>query len=381
MNIIQPIVLFPESDQPLVIKPEGSAKLDDNATSTGQPLVMSLVPFMPEKRILELVLDILQRRDTYEIFAEPVDPKEARAIYDLAKKVFHVLKTDFENFESEFSETRRRSSRRPQGEDKGLNFNSSPRFATNVRSSCMTTDVSSKGTRCSLNGPSNPRRNIQGKPRFSCTRVDTREHDFPPAGVSWLGVLHPREGRCHCRNAMEAGHYWLLPRGQVLGMMGVGLEVAGSFLEEGVAVNAVGELGEILWWVVWVRGVGLGIGNVVLRSHGSSCDHPPWWVAGRDYQEWVSSDNEHNCQTEQKGFPQTAPTDDAASSRRNGSDRSTLPQLVSEKPNPVRDLHKRSLPVDVGDSLLAKCLGVIGVWCNARFHECWALVFESWIGP
>ncbi|KAI8008844.1 hypothetical protein LOK49_LG07G01419 [Camellia lanceoleosa] len=49
------------SDQPLVIKPEGSAKLDDNATSTGQPLVMSPVPFMPEKRILELVLDILQR--------------------------------------------------------------------------------------------------------------------------------------------------------------------------------------------------------------------------------------------------------------------------------------------------------------------------------
>ncbi|KAL7184819.1 hypothetical protein ACSBR2_026872 [Camellia fascicularis] len=224
------------SDQPLVIKPEGRAKLDDNATSTGQPLVMSPVPFMPEKRILELVLDILQRQDTYEIFAEPVDPKEvedyyeiieepmdfgtmrakhhegmytnleqfehdifliprnamhfnstgtiyfkqARVIYDLAKKVFHVLKTDFENFESEFSETRRRSSRRPQGKDKGLNFNSSPKVATNVRSSCMTTDVSSKGTRCSLNGPSNRRRNIQGKPRFSCTRVDTREHDFPP---------------------------------------------------------------------------------------------------------------------------------------------------------------------------------------------------------
>ncbi|KAI7980837.1 Bromodomain and PHD finger-containing protein 3 [Camellia lanceoleosa] len=200
------------SDQPLVIKLEGSAKLDDNATSTGQPSVMSPIPFMPEKRILELVLDILQRQDTHEIFAEPVDPKEvedyyeiikepmdfgtmrakhhegmytnleqfeARVIYDLAKKVFHVLKTDFENFESEFSKTRRRSSRRPQGEAKGLNFNSSPRFTTNVRSSGMTTDVSSKGTRCSLNGPSNVRRNIQGKPGFSRTRVDTREHDFP----------------------------------------------------------------------------------------------------------------------------------------------------------------------------------------------------------
>ncbi|KAI7979622.1 Bromodomain and PHD finger-containing protein 3 [Camellia lanceoleosa] len=173
---------------------------------------MSPVPFMPEKRILQLVLDILQRRDTHEIFAEPVDPKEvedyyeiikepmdfgtmrakhhegmytnleqfeARAIYDLAKKVFHVLKTDFEKFELEFSETRRRSSRRPQGEAKGLNFNSSPRFATNVKSSCMTTDVSSKGTRRSLNGPSNLRRNIQGKPGFSCTRArDGRRSNF-----------------------------------------------------------------------------------------------------------------------------------------------------------------------------------------------------------
>ncbi|CAL5423709.1 unnamed protein product [Camellia sinensis] len=204
---------------------------EHHSTNSGQPSVMSPVPFMPENCILELVLDILQRRDTHELFAEPVEDyyeiikepmdfgtmrakhhegmytnleqfehdvfliprnamhfnstgtiyfKEARAIYDLAKKVFHVLKTDFEKFELEFSETRWRSSRRAQGEAKGLNFNSSPRFATNVKSSCMTTDVSSKGTRCSLNGPSNLRRNIQGKPGFSCTRVDTREHDFPP---------------------------------------------------------------------------------------------------------------------------------------------------------------------------------------------------------
>ncbi|THG11118.1 hypothetical protein TEA_019221 [Camellia sinensis var. sinensis] len=169
------IQLFPESDQPLVIKPKGSAKLDDNATSTGQPLVMSPIPFMPVRRILELVLDILQRRDTNELFTEPVDPKEvedyyeiikepmdfgtiraklhggmytnleqfehdifliprnamhfnstgtiyfrqARAIYDLAKMVFHVLKTDFENFELEFSETRQRPRRGPQGEANG----------------------------------------------------------------------------------------------------------------------------------------------------------------------------------------------------------------------------------------------------------------------
>ncbi|CAL5389051.1 unnamed protein product [Camellia sinensis] len=149
------------SDQPLVIKPKGSAKLDDNATFTGQPSVMSPIPFMPVRRILELVLDILQRRveDYYEIIKEPMDfgtiraklhggmytnleqfehdifliPRnamhfnstgtiyfrQARAIYDLAKKVFHVLKTDFENFELEFSETRQRPRRGPQGEANG----------------------------------------------------------------------------------------------------------------------------------------------------------------------------------------------------------------------------------------------------------------------
>ncbi|AET01108.2 bromodomain protein [Medicago truncatula] len=117
---------------------------------------------LPEKQILELVLDTLQRKDTYEIFAEPVDPnevenyytivkqpmdfgtmraklhegmyktlqqfehdvflifnnamnfnppgtiyfKQARVIGELAKKVFDVLRTDPEKFEIEFSETR-----------------------------------------------------------------------------------------------------------------------------------------------------------------------------------------------------------------------------------------------------------------------------------
>ncbi|MCE2055319.1 hypothetical protein HAX54_042410 [Datura stramonium] len=129
---------------------------------------------LPEKRILELILDVLQRRDTHEIFAEPVDPTEvedyyeiirepmdfgtmraklhegmyqnleqfehdaflipknamhfnssgtvyfrqARAIYELAKKVFHVLKTNPGNFEVEFPVTRRRSMRRLQNDVK-----------------------------------------------------------------------------------------------------------------------------------------------------------------------------------------------------------------------------------------------------------------------
>ncbi|WMV45992.1 hypothetical protein MTR67_039377 [Solanum verrucosum] len=128
---------------------------------------------LPEKRILQLILDVLQRRDTYEIFAEPVDPTEvedyyeiikepmdfgtmraklhegmyhnlqqferdaflipknamhfnssgtvyfrqARAIYDLAKKAFHVLKTNPKNIEVEFPVNRRRSMRRLQTRD------------------------------------------------------------------------------------------------------------------------------------------------------------------------------------------------------------------------------------------------------------------------
>ncbi|KAF5947604.1 hypothetical protein HYC85_013561 [Camellia sinensis] len=48
-----------------------------------------------------------------------------------------------------------------------------------------------------------------------------------------------------------------------------------------IAVNAVGELGEILWSVVWIGRVGLMVDNIGVRSHGSSCDHPPSQVAER----------------------------------------------------------------------------------------------------
>ncbi|XP_058199107.1 uncharacterized protein LOC131314479 isoform X2 [Rhododendron vialii] len=127
---------------------------------------------MPEKRILEFVLDILQRRDTHEIFAQPVDQNEvegyysiieepmdfgtmraklqeeiyttleqfendvflitnnamlfnssstiyfrqARAIHELAKRVFHTLKTEPQKIKLEFSMTRRRYGRKPRGE-------------------------------------------------------------------------------------------------------------------------------------------------------------------------------------------------------------------------------------------------------------------------
>ncbi|KAG7949231.1 hypothetical protein I3843_13G051300 [Carya illinoinensis] len=130
---------------------------------------------LPEKRVLEFVIDILQRRDTYEIFAQPVDPeevegyyriikepmdfgtmraklqegmytsleqfehdvflisnnamhfnssttvfyREARSIQELAQRVFHALKTDPENFVHEFSLTKKRPGRKPQGEAAG----------------------------------------------------------------------------------------------------------------------------------------------------------------------------------------------------------------------------------------------------------------------
>ncbi|XP_042050162.1 bromodomain-containing protein 9-like [Salvia splendens] len=41
---------------------------------------------MPAKHTLELVLDTLQRRDTYEIFAQPVDPNQVENYYEIVKE-------------------------------------------------------------------------------------------------------------------------------------------------------------------------------------------------------------------------------------------------------------------------------------------------------
>ncbi|KAH9737094.1 hypothetical protein KPL71_018330 [Citrus sinensis] len=145
--------------------------------SLDQPSSVPSAPQMPEKRVLELILDILQRKDTNEIFAEPVDTKEvedyyeiikepmdfgtmraklhegmytsleqfeARIIHELSKRVFHALRTDPGNFELEFLETRRRTGRRPQIEPKGQISSSSLKPATNFRSNSMTANVLSK---------------------------------------------------------------------------------------------------------------------------------------------------------------------------------------------------------------------------------------------
>ncbi|KAI3472985.1 hypothetical protein Pfo_030036 [Paulownia fortunei] len=182
---------------------------DDHAITNGKASIM------PAKHILELVLDTLQRRDTYEIFAEPVDPDEvedyyeiikepmdfgtmraklhegmyenleqfehdvflipenamhfnssatiyfrqARAIQELAKKVFHALKTDPENFVSEFSGTRRRSMRKALSDTKDSRFSM-------AKSGSVGSDVSSKGT---LHSPSTSTFRRTSKKNHGCT--------------------------------------------------------------------------------------------------------------------------------------------------------------------------------------------------------------------
>lgn len=78
---------------------------------------------------------------------------QARAIDDLAKKVFYALKTDPENFEMEFSGTRRRSVRRPlQAEARNAICNSSNKPATNSRSYSRKPHSSAKRMDSSTNG-------------------------------------------------------------------------------------------------------------------------------------------------------------------------------------------------------------------------------------
>ncbi|KAK3212848.1 hypothetical protein Dsin_017554 [Dipteronia sinensis] len=209
---------------------------EHHPSDTDQPSsVPSAASWMPEKCVLQRIIDILQRRDTNEIFAEPVDPKEveeyyeivkepmdfgtmraklhegmytsleqfehdvylicgnamhfnssatiffrqARAIHELAKKVFQALKSDPDNFELEFSETRRRSGRRQLSEASGPIHSSSPKLATNLRLNSMAVNVSSKTMQCSLSGSSNLKRS-RGNPGCSSAAapVSARDHEM-----------------------------------------------------------------------------------------------------------------------------------------------------------------------------------------------------------
>lgn len=70
---------------PLKGKEDGNPMDDGASIETDQPANPSLQR-MPKKQTLEFILDILQRRDTQEIFAQPVDPDEAVGYYDIIKE-------------------------------------------------------------------------------------------------------------------------------------------------------------------------------------------------------------------------------------------------------------------------------------------------------
>ncbi|KAJ6742401.1 BROMODOMAIN-CONTAINING PROTEIN [Salix viminalis] len=206
------------SDEAILQKKDGP-KQKGQAYSPDQPSSLLRTSWVPEKRMLEHIVDILQRRDTHELFAEPVDPNEveeyyeiiqepmdfgtmraklhegmyksleqfehdvflisgnamhfnssssiffrqARAIAELAKKVFHALKTDPDNFELEFSGTRRQSGRRPQHEVKGSTYSPSLKVAMSSKSSNTNTavHVSPKPTPCLTSCSSSLKRAIR----------------------------------------------------------------------------------------------------------------------------------------------------------------------------------------------------------------------------
>ena len=72
----------------------------------------------------------------------------------------------------------------------------------------------------------------------------------------WMGRIIWGRRRRHGKISLEQGVY----QGLVL---------------LGHAVNAVGELDKVLRWVVRIGGVGLVVGSIMVRSHGSSRDHTP----------------------------------------------------------------------------------------------------------
>ncbi|CAL5187339.1 unnamed protein product [Lathyrus oleraceus] len=59
---------------------------DDRKKNTNDQPSKSPSTILPEKQVLELVVDTLQRRDIYEIFAEPVDPDEVKDYYSIIEE-------------------------------------------------------------------------------------------------------------------------------------------------------------------------------------------------------------------------------------------------------------------------------------------------------
>ncbi|KAL5550377.1 hypothetical protein UlMin_000553 [Ulmus minor] len=233
-------------DKQIVQEDDGSKQ--EKAPTSSDPLANeSSKPCLPEKRVLELILDILQRRDTHEIFAEPVDPEEvedyyeiikepmdfgtmraklhegmyinlekfehdvslitknamqfnssgtiyfrqARAIQELANNVFQTLKTHPENFGSELIESRRRSGKKPQVDAGNSGRRTRPKVAPNVKSSSIIVNESSK-SKPSPGGSSSTRRSSRVRHGFFsfATDIDATEHEVPAGDGDGSGLRY-----------------------------------------------------------------------------------------------------------------------------------------------------------------------------------------------
>lgn len=78
--------------QPAARAPDYAHKKDEQTQSQEAPETVSgeltehqAATPIPKRKLLELVLDKLQKKDTYEVFAEPVDPEEVPDYYDFIK--------------------------------------------------------------------------------------------------------------------------------------------------------------------------------------------------------------------------------------------------------------------------------------------------------
>ncbi|KAJ6395159.1 hypothetical protein OIU77_020424 [Salix suchowensis] len=150
------------SDEPILQNKDGP-KQKGQADSPDQPSSSPCTSWVPEKRILEHIIDILQRRDTHEIFAEPVDPSEVEEYYEIIKepmdfgtmraKLHEGMYKSLEQFEHDINyeiftsiECQRRSGGRPRHEAKGSTYSSSPKVAMNSKSINAAVHVSPKPT-------------------------------------------------------------------------------------------------------------------------------------------------------------------------------------------------------------------------------------------
>lgn len=114
------------------------------------------------QQIQETIIDMYRLNDL-----------QARAIDELAKRVFHVLENEPENFEPEFAGTRRRSARRAQIESKDCRLS-----ADFNKPAKLTTTTYPKYTLSSAAATSMPEKNSRGsvKPATVASPTNTRNN-------------------------------------------------------------------------------------------------------------------------------------------------------------------------------------------------------------